>query len=178
MPKKFWQFRNQAAGSAELLLYGDISDSSWWGDEVTPKTFADELNALGALTSLTVRIIEKNEGKKINYNLTGTKLDFADGALTLDLARYQQDDPVTRDIMVDSEGYLTTGRGLYYAAQVEIPARKYTETVTPAQETDAQAEGGENTEGMSRETVTRTPEPLDTEAVTLYLFAIDGIMIH
>lgn len=56
MPKKFWKFRNQAAGSAELLLYGDISDSSWWGDEVTPKTFADELNALGALTSLTVRI--------------------------------------------------------------------------------------------------------------------------
>mgnify|MGYP000093216793 CR=1 FL=1 len=47
MPKKFWQFRNQAAGSAELLLYGDISDSSWWGDEVTPKTFADELNATG-----------------------------------------------------------------------------------------------------------------------------------
>lgn len=89
-----------------------------------------------------------------------------------------QDDPVTRDIMVDSEGYLTTGRGLYYAAQVEIPARKYTETVTPAQETDAQAEGGENTEGMSRETVTRTPEPLDTDDVTLYLFAIDGIMIH
>ena len=114
-----------------------------------------------------MKIIEKNEGKKINYNLTGTKLDFADGALTLDLARYQQDDPVTRDIMVDSEGYLTTGRGLYYAAQVEIPARKYTETVTPAQETDAQAEDGENTEGMNRETVTRTPEPLDTEAVTL-----------
>ena len=118
-----------------------------------------------------MKIIEKNEGKKINYNLTGTKLDFADGALTLDLARYQQDDPVTRDIMVDSEGYLT-------AAQVEIPARKYTETVTPAQETDAQAEGSENTESMSRETVTRTPEPLDTEDVTLYLFAIDGIMIH
>lgn len=56
MPKKFWQFRNQVADSAELLLYGDISDSSWWGDEVTPKTFADELNALGPLTSLTVRI--------------------------------------------------------------------------------------------------------------------------
>ena len=52
---------------------------------------------------------------------------------------------------------MTTGRGLYYAAQVEIPARKYTETVTTAQETDAQAENGENTEGMSRETVTRTP---------------------
>ena len=125
-----------------------------------------------------MKVVELNEGRKIEYELNGTKLDFADGALTLDLARYQQDDPVTRDIMVDSEGYLTTGRGLYYAAQVEIPARKYTETVTTAQETDAQAEGGENTEGMSRETVTRTPEPLDTEDVTLYLFAIDGIMIH
>lgn len=69
-----------------------------------------------------MKIIEKNEGKKINYNLTGTKLDFADGALTLDLARYQQDDPVTRDIMVDSEGYLTTGRGLYPVAERHRPA--------------------------------------------------------
>lgn len=119
-----------------------------------------------------MKIVEKNEGKKIDYSLTGTKLDFADGALTLDLARYQQDDPVTRDIMVDSEGFLTTGRGLYYAAQVEIPARKYTETVTEAEETDEQAEG------MSHETVTREAQPLDTDDATLYLFAIDGILIR
>lgn len=56
MPKKFWQFRNMAGGSAELLLYGDIADSSWWGDEVTPKQFADDLNALGAVSRITVRI--------------------------------------------------------------------------------------------------------------------------
>ena len=51
-----------------------------------------------------MKIIEKNEGKRINYNLTGTKLDFADGALTLDLARYQQDDPVTQAMrgLIDS----------------------------------------------------------------------------
>lgn len=54
----------------------------------------------------------------------------------VNVPNFGQDDPVTRDIMVDSEGYLTTGRGLYYAAQVEIPARKYTETVTTAQETE------------------------------------------
>ena len=54
--KKFWQFRNQTADSAELLLYGDISDTSWWGDEVTPKQFADELNALGDVQEITVRI--------------------------------------------------------------------------------------------------------------------------
>lgn len=54
--KKFWQFRNQAGGAVELLLYGDISQSSWWGDEVTPKQFADELDGLGALDKIVVRI--------------------------------------------------------------------------------------------------------------------------
>lgn len=56
MPK-FWQFRNQAGGkSAELILYGDISATSWWGDEVTPKQFTEDLNALGAVTEIIVRI--------------------------------------------------------------------------------------------------------------------------
>lgn len=57
MPKKFWEFRNQAGtGKAELLLYGDISDTSWWGDEVTPKQFAQELNDLGNVAEIDVRI--------------------------------------------------------------------------------------------------------------------------
>lgn len=54
--KKFWQFRNQAGSTVELLLYGDISQTSWWGDEVTPKQFADELSNLGTLDTITVRI--------------------------------------------------------------------------------------------------------------------------
>lgn len=54
--KKFWQFRNQADNTVELLLYGDISQSSWWGDEATPKQFADELAGLGALDKIVVRI--------------------------------------------------------------------------------------------------------------------------
>lgn len=56
MPNKFWQFRNQADGSGELLLYGDISDKSWWGDEITPKQFARELSGLGNVSGITVRI--------------------------------------------------------------------------------------------------------------------------
>ena len=57
MPKKFWQFRNIAGGSAELLLYGDIAgEKSWYGDEVTPKVFAEELNALGNVSEIIVRI--------------------------------------------------------------------------------------------------------------------------
>lgn len=53
---KFWQFKNTAEGTGELLLYGEIADSTWWGDEVTPKQFAADLTALGDIADLTVRI--------------------------------------------------------------------------------------------------------------------------
>ena len=56
MPKKFWQFRNMAGGGAELLLYGDIADTSWWGAAVTPKQFAEDMDGLGAVSELAVRI--------------------------------------------------------------------------------------------------------------------------
>ena len=52
--KKFWQFVNQTEESAELLIYGDISDTSWWGDEVTPKQFAEDLRSLGDVKDITV----------------------------------------------------------------------------------------------------------------------------
>jgi len=56
LKQKFWEFRNQTANSAELLLYGDIADVSWFRDEVTPKQFSKDLDALGNITELTVRI--------------------------------------------------------------------------------------------------------------------------
>ncbi len=57
MPNKFWQFRNMAGGSAELLLYGNIAgEKSWYSDDVTPKQFAEDLAALGAVSNITVRI--------------------------------------------------------------------------------------------------------------------------
>lgn len=56
MANKFWRFCNQAGKTVELLLYGDISQTSWWGDEVTPKQFAEELSGLGVLDTITVRI--------------------------------------------------------------------------------------------------------------------------
>lgn len=56
--KKFWEFRNAAetGGTAELLLYGDISRTSWWDDEVTPQAFAADLATIPAMDDLTVRI--------------------------------------------------------------------------------------------------------------------------
>lgn len=53
--EEFWKFKNNADGEAELLLYGEISDASWYGDEVTPKKFADDLAACGG-KNLTVRV--------------------------------------------------------------------------------------------------------------------------
>lgn len=123
-------------------------------------------------------IIEKNEGKKIDYALKGTKLQFADGALTIDLARYQQDDPVVRDIMVDGEGYLTMGQGRYYVAQVEIPARDYSEAEIDAQQMAGLSDMSEASEYQEMPLTVRTPLPLNTDEVTLHLFGVDGVIIN
>ncbi|MCZ8518877.1 head maturation protease, ClpP-related [Paenibacillus caseinilyticus] len=54
--KKFWSFKASSAGRAELFLYGIIESQSWWGDEITPKTFKAELDALGDIADLDVYI--------------------------------------------------------------------------------------------------------------------------
>jgi len=56
--KKFWQFRatTNEENTGDLLLYGEISSSSWWGDEVTPQQFKQDLDALGDITALNVFI--------------------------------------------------------------------------------------------------------------------------
>lgn len=53
---KFWNFKNESNIAGELTIYGTISDDSWWGDEVTPKQFAEDLKALGNISVLNVRI--------------------------------------------------------------------------------------------------------------------------
>ena len=60
MKKKFWQFKNLANGSAELLLYGEImSEHSWWDDgddNVYLKDFIQDLESLGNVSQITLRI--------------------------------------------------------------------------------------------------------------------------
>lgn len=44
--KKFWNWARDAdEGSRVLFLDGVISEDTWWGDEVTPKLFRDDLTA-------------------------------------------------------------------------------------------------------------------------------------
>lgn len=54
--KKFWAMKNVAKDEGEIMLYGVISSESWWGDEVTPKQFKADLDALGDIKTLNVRI--------------------------------------------------------------------------------------------------------------------------
>lgn len=54
--KKFWNFKAKGNKKGELTLYGDISSESWWGDEVTPKQFKADLDALGEIDELDIFI--------------------------------------------------------------------------------------------------------------------------
>ena len=55
MHNKFWNFKLRE-GIGELYLYGEISDVSWFGDEVTPVMFQEDLNALGDINELHIYI--------------------------------------------------------------------------------------------------------------------------
>ncbi len=54
--KKFWEFKAKANNKGELSIYGPISEYSWWGDEVTPKLFKSDLDALGDVDEIDVFI--------------------------------------------------------------------------------------------------------------------------
>ncbi len=99
-----------------------------------------------------IKVVEKNEGKKIEWEQSGTRLYFGDDELMLNAAKYQKDWPVSVDVCKDRAGNLTIGTesALRYVAQVKIPAAQYTEDV-------------ENREQL----------PLDMGDVTLTLWSID-----
>lgn len=78
----FWKFRNLADGQkAELLLYGNISESSWWGDEITPKQFADDLAALGDVQEITV-YINSGGGDVFAAQAIGNQLERSNATVT------------------------------------------------------------------------------------------------
>lgn len=55
--KKFWKLENavESSGNSTLILEGVISSESWWGDEVTPQAFREELKSMSG-DKLTVII--------------------------------------------------------------------------------------------------------------------------
>lgn len=99
-------------------------------------------------------VIEMNEGAKIPYDVSDTRVCLNDD-LTINLAARQKDCPVHIDICRDTDGALVigTGSGVYYVAQFDIPAIQYAAPVdneTPPE-----------------------PLPLDMDTVTMSLWSLE-----
>lgn len=116
-----------------------------------------------------IKVVEKNKGKKIAYSVDKNKLTFDDD-LTINLAKRESDDPVHIDVCYDGDGNLVLGAaaGRRYVAEIDIPARKYTEKPNPNKGKSTTAD-----DGMMREPDTiREAVPFSTDRVTLTLWEV------
>lgn len=73
----------------------------------------------------TAKTIEKTGGDKIDVHFNGTKVILGDDEMTLNLSKYERDDPVHIDIGLNARGFLTFGISDRYAVQIDIPGREY-----------------------------------------------------
>lgn len=73
----------------------------------------------------TAKIIEKTGGEKVDVLFEGKKVILGDDEMTLNLSKYERDDPVHIDIGLNARGFLTFGVSDRYAVQIDIPAREY-----------------------------------------------------
>lgn len=142
-----------------------------------------------------MKVVELNEGRKIEYELNGTKLDFADGTLTVNLAKYQRDSDITKTVIGDKDGNLLlidkpdtlpkkSADGRFYVAIVEIPATEYEEVevegeaeneVMAAAEVADENDSAEDTAPKTH--IERKAKPLDTDKVTLSLWSVEDFNI-
>ncbi len=99
------------------------------------------------------------ENSHLDYETSGAKITLGDDELTLNLSKYEQDDPKHIDICFDATGCLVVGTatGRKYVAEIDIPARRYTEE-----------SGGAEEEGTGK-----TPAPFDISLCTLTLWEIN-----
>jgi ATP-dependent Clp protease, protease subunit len=71
---KFWNFVKNPDGTAELMLYGPISSSqSWFEDVITPQQFAQDLVNLGNVNQITV-CVNSGGGDPLAANAILTQL--------------------------------------------------------------------------------------------------------
>lgn len=112
----------------------------------------------------TIKVIEKNAGKKIGYEMDGSTLWIGD-AIAMKLQRLQTDDVVRKDICADKDGNLVFGLGENYVAQVEIPPREYDYI---AGEPD----------GEGKPTTEKVQKSFDVSKCTLTLWSIEEVYIN
>lgn len=116
----------------------------------------------------------KTPGKHITYETTSKSIIFGeDEDLSINLKNREQDEKTLIDICSDSDGFLVVGTaaGLRYVAQVEIPARQYTETEETNSNYDPEAEEG--SEAANQTITVREPVPFDIDNCTIYLWGME-----
>lgn len=119
-----------------------------------------------------MKVIEANEGRKIDYDESGTWLMF-DDQISLNLKKLEADNDVHIDISANAFGKLQTGEGVYYVAQVLIPARQYEETEVKNPDYVEPEETDEFGTGYVRRTIIKKdPVPFSMDNVTLTLYAL------
>lgn len=83
----FWRFRNSEeseSGEVELEFFGPISEYSWWGDEVTPAAFKNELYQKGGGKPVTV-LVNSPGGEIIAASVIRSILQQYPGKVTADI---------------------------------------------------------------------------------------------
>lgn len=113
----------------------------------------------------SIIVVEKNEGEKIPYSISTSKITF-DDELTINLEKYERDYDNHIDICRDKYGNLVMGviPGVAerYVAQIDVPARTYEEPYRLS---------GDDEE----ETASLTPIPFDIKKCTLTLWALNEV---
>lgn len=107
-----------------------------------------------------MKVVEKNIGPKIGYEVMGNKIMFAD-ELMLNLEKMERDFDVHIDICKDKFGMLTMGLSENYVAEIAIPARKY-----------AEEHGMADEQGNS--VVSKASVSFNMDEVTLILWSVEG----
>ena len=127
-----------------------------------------------------MKVIEANEGRKVEYEQNGSWLIF-DDQISLNLKKLETDNDVHIDITANAFGKLQTGEGVYYVVQLTIPARQYEETEIENPDYMEPGEGEEADEfsgGHVNQTITKKdPVPFSMDNVTLTLYALkEGVL--
>ena len=115
------------------------------------------------MATAKIIVIEKNEGAKIPYEVSDTKITFGEDELMVNLKTRERDDEVTLDICKDTQDGLTVGvntESREYVAQVTIPARKYEIVDTGKKDED------------EKPIMEKVPVEFDTKKCTLTLWAL------
>lgn len=110
-----------------------------------------------------VQVVEKNTGEKIQWEQDGYRLSFDDDTMSVNVPKYQMDEPRVLDVCRNRAGDLMLGAqpNGRYVAQIEIPAAEYDEQVEPPEDEGEQP------------TVTRVKKDLDMGAVVLVLWSVE-----